>query len=359
MASPLPRTSREVRLTVTPEGLPAASDLAVAEVPLPEADAHHLLVRNRQFLVFAALRTLIGGAVQGTPLPALRPGASLFGPALGEVVTAPPGSPARPGDLVVHMLGWREYALVPVAECAVVDPAFPDPVALLSAGSAAYGALTRVAPVREGDVVLVTGAAGGVGTLAGQITRLLGASRVIGTTGTPAKAARLRSEAGYDAVVTAESLRKGGSPDERAAAYREFAGRLAEAAPDGVDVVLDLVAGPQLGAAVDAARPGARIALVGALSGQLVAEGGGGRAPAEIDAYRLVLLGASVRGYLGSDHPDVEAEWRTRLAGWLRSGGIRLPVTRIAGIEQAPRAFEQLMEGAYFGTVVVEQDGRG
>ncbi|MEW2133264.1 NADP-dependent oxidoreductase [Streptomyces sp. NPDC005435] len=341
MTSAPPATAREVRLAAVPEGLPAPGDLTLAEVPTPMSRPGHVLVRNRAFQVFAGLRTLIGGAARDTPVPGLRPGDTLFGPAVGEVLAAP--DPFRPGDLVTHPLGWREYALVPAAACTPVDSALPDPVAALSSGSAAYGALTRAAPVRAGDVVLVTGAAGGVGSLAGQTARLLGAARVIGTTRSPAKAGLL-SELGYDAVVTA-----GPGTDPAG-----FAGELAKAAPDGIDVLLDTVGGHQLSAAVDAARTGARFALVGALDGQLAAEGAGATAPVELDAFRLVVRGVSLRGYRGPEHPGVEAEWTGRFARWLRSGEIRFPVTRITGLDRAPEALSGLIAGQYSGTVVVE-----
>ncbi|AJC54246.1 L4BD family NADP-dependent oxidoreductase [Streptomyces sp. 769] len=112
---------------------------AIVEASVPAPAQHHVLVRNRQFLVFGGLRTLIGGAAKGTPVPGMRPGDTLYGPAVGEVVVAPHDSPLRPGELVTHLFGRREYALVPVAECTVIDPALPDPVARLSSGSAAYG----------------------------------------------------------------------------------------------------------------------------------------------------------------------------------------------------------------------------
>ncbi|WP_399895027.1 MDR family NADP-dependent oxidoreductase [Streptomyces sp. BBFR51] len=361
MTTVLPRTSREVRLAAVPQGLPEPSDFTVVETTLPDPAPGQVLVRNRHFQVFGGLRTLLGGAAEGTPVPGLRPGEALFGPAVGEVVAAPPDGPPRPGDLVTHLQGWREYALVPVAQCALVDSALPDPVARLSSGSAAYGALTRLADVGEGDVVLVTGAAGGVGSLAGQIARLLGAARVIGSTGSPDKAGRLTSELGYDAVLTGGSWRerRDGSDDrsDDGAAYRAFSAQLARAAPDGIDVLLDNVGGIQLTAAVDAARHGARFALVGALSGQLAAQGTGATAPTRIDAFRAVVKGMSVRGYTGVDHPDVEAEWTGRFGGWLRTGEIRLPLTRFEGIARAPQALWELTRGQTFGTVVVDLPG--
>ncbi|WP_103888499.1 MDR family NADP-dependent oxidoreductase [Actinacidiphila yanglinensis] len=335
-------SGREVRLVEVPEGLPEERHLTVAEVPVPVPGPGEVLVRNRHFMVFAALRTLMGGTVRDAPLPPLLAGDTLFGPAIGEVVAASDAEGPQPGEQVLHMLGWREYAVVAREACVRLDGTLPDPVAHLNQGTAAYGALTRLAAIRPGDTVLVTGAAGAVGSLAGQIARLLGAGRVIGTTGSARKGERLVAEVGYDAAV----LRGGDGPGS-------FAERLAGAAPDGVDVLLDNVGGEQLAAAVGAARQGARFALVGALSGQLAAGGGGG-APVAVDSYRLILKGVSLRGYAGTDHPEMGQEWTARFGEWLRSGAIRFPHTRIAGIDEAPRAFTDMVRGRHFGTVIVD-----
>ncbi|MFI9102921.1 MDR family NADP-dependent oxidoreductase [Streptomyces fildesensis] len=340
MTTTLPGTAREVRLAAIPEGLPRREHFTVATTTLPQPGPGQVLVRNRHFVVFPGLRTLIGTDGDILPLPPLRSGDTLFGPAVGEVVAAPADGLLRTGDAVVHMLGWRDYALVNATDCTPLDDTLPDPVAYLSPGSAAYGALTRLADVREGDIVFVTGAAGAVGSLAGPIARLLGAKRVIGSTSSPEKAERLVSELGYDAVV----LRGAGS----------LAAQLKRAAPEGIDVLLDTVAGEQLVAALGAARQGARFALVGALAGQMSAQRKGDSAPVEIDAFRLVIKGISLRGYSGADHPDVEKEWTGRFGDWLRAGELTFPHTRIAGIDRAPQALQELIEGKHFGAVVVE-----
>ncbi|GAA1350835.1 MDR family NADP-dependent oxidoreductase [Streptomyces beijiangensis] len=342
MTTALPLTGREIRLRTAPDGLPRPEHFTVSATPLPSRPGPgHVLVRNQHFLVFPGLRTLIGGEAAGVPLPPLRPGDALFGPAVGEVVAAGDGSALRPGDAVLHLLGWREYAVVAAADCTPLGERLPAPVDHLSQGSSAYGALTRLAELAPGETVFITGAAGAVGSLAGQIARLLGAGRVIGSTGSPAKAERLRTELGYDAVV----LR--GAP-------ASVAEQLADAAPEGIDVTLDLVGGEQLTAAVGASRPGARIALVGALSGQFSPDGDGGSAPASVDTFRLVNQGITLRGYRGADHPDAADEWKDRFGAWLRAGAIRFPYTRIAGMDRAPEALQGLFDGRHFGAVVVE-----
>ncbi|WP_328855609.1 NADP-dependent oxidoreductase [Microbispora hainanensis] len=335
----LPRTAREIRLAEVPSGgLPGPEHLTIAEVPLPVPGHGEVLVRNRWFQVFPSLRTLIAGGVPGTPFPALHPGDTLFGPAVGEVVAAPADGDLRPGDLIAHFQGWREFAAVPAT--APLGDSLPDPAAhLASGGATAYAALARIARLRAGETVLVTGGAGGVGSLAGQIARQLGAGHVIGTTGSPAKAGRMTAELGYDAVV----LRDGGP----------IGGRLAEAAPDGVDVVVDTVGGEQLQAAVAAARPGARLVVVGTLATQLSPASGGTTAPVELDAFQLIARNITIRGLVGVDG-EVHAEWTERFGAWLRSGAVTFPHTRIAGIERAPLALRELFEGRHVGTVVIE-----
>ncbi|MFJ4679618.1 zinc-binding dehydrogenase [Kitasatospora sp. NPDC088783] len=341
----VPETVREVRLARLPQGRPVAADLVVVETPAPEPGADRVLLRNRWFVLFPGLATLLGDTPPGTPFPGIGPGETLFGPAVGEVVEAPAGSGLRPGDLVAHVQGWREYAVADPAALTPLGGRLPDPAAHLSPGAVGYGALTRTAPVRPGDTVLVTGAAGAVGTLAGQTARLLGAGTVLGTTGSPTKAERLR-ELGYDAVLVDERT----PGPERA---ERFARQLAEAAPDGIDLLLDTVGGHQAEAALAAARPGARAALIGVLSHQLDGTPGSS-APLRLDAFPLILKGVRLAGYANDGHAAAEAEWLPRFGEWLRTGAITFPHTRITGLDRAPQAFQEMIEGRYFGAVLVE-----
>ena len=335
--STIPATHREVRLASRPEGALSPDHFTVAEVPVPEPGPGQALVRNRMMSVAAALRTLMRGDA-GTPMPSFEVGRPLSAPALGEVVTAPDGGELRPGDLVSHWSGFREYAVVDASTVKPVDlAALPDPVAHLSQGPSAWIGVVRGAEVREGDTVFVSGAAGGLGTLAGQFARLRGAGRVIGSTSSQHKADYLVEALGYDAVV----LRGAGPIEEQ----------LRKAAPEGIDAVVDTVGGEQLQAALALARPGARVGLVGSLSAQVLGEGA---APIEIDAYSLILRGVQLRGINGTHHRDALTEYLEVFGRSLREGTITLPRTRLSGIDQAPRALMELLEGRHIGTVVVE-----
>lgn len=331
--------SREVRVATAPAGLPRPADLTVAEVPIPEPGPGQVLVRNRYFSVFAALRTLLGGSVPGAPFPALNPGDPLLGPAVGEVVTAPAGSALRPGQLVTHPLGWREYAVLDAAGCQPVSDDLPDPAAHLAQGLTAYGALTRAARLRPGEAVLVTGGAGSVGSMAGQLARLLGAGRVVGSTGSAVKTEAMTSEFGYDGAVV-----RGAAP---------LAAQLIKAAPGGFDVVLDLVGGEDLAAAVTAARPGARLVLVGALAGQLSPGGTGTTSPVELDSFPIIVKRLTLTGYSGDGDDDLRQEWARRSGEWLRTSELRFPYTRVEGMDAAPQALHDVLAGRYRGSVIV------
>ncbi|GFE22396.1 MDR family NADP-dependent oxidoreductase [Streptomyces nigrescens] len=331
------RTHREVRLTARPQG-PVTDDLfEIVEVPVPEPGPGQVLVRNTVMAVAAVMRTLMDEN-NVVPVPAFEVGEPLNGPALGEVVAAP-GTGLTPGDLVEHRLGWREYALLDADGVHRCDPGLmPDPAAYLSQGPTAWMGIVRGAEVRPGDTVFVTGAAGGVGSLAGQIARLRGAARVIGSTASQEKADRLIKEFGYDAVVI-----RGAGPIEE---------QLRAAAPEGIDALFDNVGGEQLGAAIAVANTGARLALVGALSSQLSEEGKPHRT--EIDTLSLLARNITLRGVALHAHMDLVPEWNQRFGQGLRDGTLTFPHTRLHGIEQAPRALRELTEGRHLGAVLVE-----
>ncbi|MBP2479154.1 NADPH-dependent curcumin reductase CurA [Crossiella equi] len=325
---------REVRLRHRPEGEYRPDCLELVEAPLPVPGPGQALVRNLAMRVGAETRTRLAEH-SGLPMPPYQVGLPLDGPALGEVVTSDlPG--LAPGDLVQHRLGWREYAVVDGRAHRLSEALGEFPLACLSSGFAGWLAVTRIAPVRPGDVVFVSGAAGGVGVIAGQFARLCGAARVLGSVGSAAKAERLVAELGFDEVLV-----RGTGPFEE---------RLRTAAPEGLDVVVDTVGGEQLEAALRLARPLSRYVLIGALASQTR---GGTTAPFTTDALALFSREVSLRGVTTAHHRHELPDWELAFGTALREGTISFPHTTLPGLDQAPRALAGLLAGQYTGTVLV------
>jgi NADPH-dependent curcumin reductase CurA len=328
--------STEIRLAARPSGEPGAEHFTFAKVELPELAEGQILVRNAWMSVDPYMR----GRMNDAPsyLPPFQLGAPLEGSAVGEVVAS--RAPEVPvGVTVSHFLGWREYAVVDATAATVVDTDLAPPQAYLSAlgttGLTAYAAVTRIAPVQEGDVVFVSGAAGAVGSVAGQLARELGAAKVIGSAGGPHKATMLRDRFGFDAAI-----------DYREGRLRE---RLAELAPDGIDVYLDNVGGDHLAAAIAAIRPHGRIALVGAVSGYNAAE----PQPGPGNLYRAYYQEVTLRGMLVTSHFDLFPTWIAHAAPRLAEGRLRTEETVVEGLDQAPAALLGVLAGANTGKMLV------
>lgn len=335
-AIPAETVSREIRLAARPVGEPGRHHFDLVTTEVPEPAEGQILVRNTWLSVDPYMRGRMDDAPSYIPPFAL--GAALEGSAIGEVVASRAAS-VPVGATVSHFLGWREYAVLDAAAATVVDPAIASPSSYLgplgTTGLTAYAALTRTAPVKEGDVVFVSAAAGAVGSVAGQLARRLGASRVVGSAGGPMKTRKLLDAFGYDAAV---DHRRGDLP-----------GQLAQAAPEGLDVYLDAVGGDHLQAAIGAMRQGGRIAMVGAISGY------NATAPAvgPDNLFRAAAREVTLRGMLVSSHFDLFPEWIGRAAGWLADGSLHAEETVVDGIEHAPEAFLGMMRGANTGKMLV------
>lgn len=338
-----PLLSREIRLARRPSGLPMPEHFSLVETTVRQPSVDEVLIRNRWFRISISTRMMISeGAenIKGIPFPAVKLGDTLADGAIGEVISAPPASGLRPGDMVSHHLGWREYATVPVHECVSLRGAPIDPVAYLGHGWTAYAALTRGVQIRRGDTVFVSSGAGAIGAMAGQIARRLGARKVIGSTGSADKAVWMKRELGYDEIIIRSDV--------------PVATQLATAAPDGIDVYVDIVGGEQLQAAAANARHGARFVLLGALSAELADDGSRNVAPVTLDSFQLIIRGVTMRGYSADDDPDALAEWIQRLAEWRREGGIHLPCSKFIGIENASQGLHEACAGTLKGVVLVE-----
>jgi NADPH-dependent curcumin reductase CurA len=334
-ATPTRLVAPQIRLAARPVGEPRPTDLELVRAEVPEPADGQLLVRNTWMSVDPYMR----GRMDDQPsyIPPFALGAPLDGHAVGEVLVS--RSPAVPvGATVVHFLGWRTHAVVDAGDVTVVDPELAPVQAHLGVlgtpGLTAWLGLTETAPVRPGDVVFVSAAAGAVGSVAGQLARRLGASRVIGSAGGADKAARLVAEFGFD-----HGIDRHAGPIGR---------QLEAAAPDGIDVYFDNVGGDHLDAALDALRVRGRVALVGGIVGYNAVDPVPGP-----DLYRAVKKRLTLRGLLVTDHLDRTAEWVTRAARWLADGSLRTTETVYEGLESAPDALLGVLRGTTVGKALV------
>ncbi|ONM47582.1 NADP-dependent oxidoreductase [Nocardia donostiensis] len=334
-AGDLPTTTREIHLAARPQGVPTADNFALVQRAVPELGDGQILVRNTWMSVDPYMRGRMND--QPSYIAPFEVGAALEGSAVGTVIASKSVS-IPVGSVVSHFSGWREHAVVDAATATPIDPDLAAPQHYLGAlgttGLTAYAALTDVAPVRPGETVFISAAAGAVGSVAGQIAKALGAGRVIGSAGGPVKTELLLNEFGFDAAI-----------DYRAG---DLAGQVAAAAPDGVDVYLDSVGGNHLRVAVEAMRPKGRIAMVGAISGYNGADGG----PAP-DLYLAATKELTLRGMLVNSYFPIFGDYIAKAAPWLADGTIRTKETVYEGLEQAPAAFLGVLSGANTGKMLV------
>ncbi|WP_304451468.1 NADP-dependent oxidoreductase [Nocardiopsis sp. YSL2] len=332
----MPVSSKEVHLVKRPVGEPDTGDFAVVETKVTDPGPGQVLVRNDWMSVDPYMRGRMNDVK--SYLPPFGLNEPMQGGAVGTVVKS--GSDDLPvGTTVSHFQGWREYALLDAASARPVDTSLAPAEAYLGVlgmtGLTAYAGLTEIAHVKEGDVVFVSGAAGAVGSVAGQIARQLGASRVVGSAGGPEKKRRLLEEFGFDAAID----------------YREgdLEGQLAEAAPDGIDVYFDNVGGDHLRAAIDAMRRNGRIAICGMISQYNATE----PTPGPDNLALAIGKRLTLRGFLVGDHGHLAPEYAERAAGWIAEGRLRSEETVVPGIDNAVGAFLDMMRGANTGKMLV------
>ncbi|CAL9472212.1 Putative NADP-dependent oxidoreductase YfmJ [Actinosynnema sp. ALI-1.44] len=303
---------------------------------MPDPGPGQVVVRNDHLSVDPYMRGRMNEGESYVPPFAL--GEPMTGSAVGTVVASEvPSLPV--GTTVTHFLGWREHALLGEGDVQVVDTTLAPATAYLgvlgTTGLTAWATLKEVAPVREGDVVFVSGAAGAVGSVAARLARELGAAKVIGSAGGPVKAARLTADFGYDVAL-----------DYRAG---DIHAQLAAAAPEGVDVYLDNVGGDHLDAALRVMNRHGRVGLVGAISAYNATSLPTGPAHLPLAIGKRITL----RGMIVGDHLHLAPDYVRRAAGWLAEGRLVTDETVVDGIENAVEAFLGLMKGANTGKMLV------
>jgi len=332
------QTGREVHLASRPHGEPTHANFTLVETDVPDPVDGQVVVRNTFFSVDPYMRSRMSSAKSyAAPYEV---GQVMHGAAVGEVV-ASASDTLKVGDSVTHVLGWREYAVGDSNEFRKIDPTLvPSESAYLgilgATGLTAYVGLLDIAELKKGDAVFVSAAAGAVGSVAGQIARLRGASRVIGSAGSAAKIAYLKDKLHFDDAFNY----KDGRVHEQ----------LKNAAPEGIDVYFDNVGGDHLEAAIDSFNLYGRVAVCGAISMYNATE----PVPGPRNLGQVVAKRLTIRGFLVFDHFDRRAEFAREVGGWLRDGSIVYDETVVEGIDNAVDAFLGMLRGDNIGKMVVK-----
>lgn len=327
-------TALTVHQTARPHGFPTAEHFALVESALPEPPAGSALVENLYWSVDPYHREMMDDVPDGFAL-----GAPLEGRAIGRI-TASRTPLLTEGEIVFHRRGWRTHAVVAPDEIRRL-PRF-DGVPLTAylsilggTGLTAYVGLTRIARLQEGEDLFVSAAAGGVGTATGRFARLLGAGRLVGSAGSTAKADHLTREVGYDAAFDYHA--------------RPPAELLRKAAPDGIDVFVDNVGGPQLAAAIGQLRELGRVVRIGTISQYNDPD-----APSPHFNYAdIVEKSLRMEGFLVSNYRDVQDELYDFAVPHLQSGRIALDETVVDGFEHIVDAFLLMLRGGNTGKIIV------
>lgn len=335
-------TSTQIRLARRPQGWPTPDDFSIERVELSEPAPGEVRVANEFVSVDPYMRGRMNDVRSYVPPYAL--GDVIAGGAIGRVVVS--ASDDMPvGTVVLHQHGWSDVVQADASTFRVVPevPGLPLSVRLHilgMTGLTAYVGLTTIAHMKPGDTVFVSGAAGAVGTAVGQIAKLLGAGRVIGSAGSAEKVALLTEKYGYDAAFNYKD-----------APVRE---QLAAHAPDGLDVFFDNVGGDHLEAALDVMNTGGRLALCGAITGYNTTE----KTPGPDNMANMITRGLTATGFTLAAYLHLAPEFTEKMTAWSAEGKIAYDETIVDGIENTVEAFLSMMRGANTGKMLVRTSAR-
>ena len=327
--------SREIRLASRPTGLPSAANFSLATVDVPTPSDGQVLVRN----LFMSVDPYMRGRMNDMKsyVPPFQVGEPLEGGAVGEVIES--RAPAMAvGSIVISSKGWRDRFVADPRELRVVDGSMQPLSIYLGAlgmtGFTAWIGLDLIG-VKAGEVVFISGAAGAVGSLAGQLAKLRGC-RVIGSAGSAEKVGLLTTELGFDAAFNYKD--------------GEVYAQLKRAAPDGIDAYFDNVGGDHLEAAFSSLRDHGRIAACG----QISRYNADGPVPGPRNMFVIVTKRLTIRGFLVFDWMKRMPEFLAEVAPHVKSGRIRSKETIVEGLDRAPQAFLDLFSGENVGKMVVK-----
>ena len=336
-SAPEPGTRRQWVLARRPEGPLEAGNFRLVEAPIPALRDGEFLLRTLYLSLAPVMRQyMIDGAGIEAPL---EPGHVIHGRGVGQVI-ASRNTVYPVGTTVQGKIGWQDYAVSDGGPDKLMFPVTAGDLPLSTAlgvlgitGFSAYVGMFDIGRPKPGETVVVTGAAGGVGSIAGQLARIAGC-RVVGIAGSDEKCAMLTEELGFDAAINYRS--------------ETLAEQLAAASPAGIDVLFDNVGGPLLDLALTRINRYARIVSCGRFS-QYVE----GPNHALANWWMIGEHSARFQGFFVYDYADRFAEAESRLGEWIREGRLAWREDVLEGFERMPEALCRLFDGRNLGKQVV------
>jgi NADPH-dependent curcumin reductase CurA len=330
--------NRQITLAARPVGFPKETDFKLTESPVPAPGPNQFLVRSLYLSVDPYMRPRIGPGGRSYAR-SVEIGEVMVGGVVGEVVESNHAGFAR-GEIVVGMFGWQEYALSDGSGVGKVDPklaAISTSLGVLGMpGLSAYFGLLEIGKPQPGETVVVSGAAGAVGSVAGQIAKIQGC-RVVGIAGADEKVRWLTEDLGFDAAFNYKT-----TPN--------YFRKLLSLCPSGIDVYFDNVGGEITDAVIRLINVGARLAICGQISQYNLDKPEMG--PRWL--WALIVKQARAEGFLVFQFADRSEEALRQMAEWVREGKLKYRETIVDGIENAPHAFIGMLKGENIGKQLVK-----
>ncbi|TCS96604.1 NADP-dependent oxidoreductase [Hazenella coriacea] len=329
--------NRQILLTSRPKGMPDESNFQLIETPIPSLQNHEVLIQTLYLSVDPYMRGRMNDSK--SYIPPFQLNEVLTGGVVGKVVESEHPDFIE-GDFVLGTLGWADYSICHGDQLTRLDPQQAPLTTALSVvgmpGLTAYFGLLDIGKPKTGETVVISGAAGAVGSIVGQIAKLNGC-HVVGIAGSEAKIAYLKNELGFDAVINYKTC-------------TDLNQAIQETCPNGVDIYFDNVGGGITDAVLRHINKHARIPLCGQIASYNAEK-------PELGPRNFSLLlinSALVQGFIVSDYASRFGEALKQLSIWLHEGKIKYRENIVDGLENAPQAFLGLFRGDNIGKQLVK-----
>jgi len=330
--------NRQVVLAKRPNGYPIESDFELIEKPIPKPGQGEILIRAIYLSVDPYMRGRMNDS-QSSYAPPVGERAVITGGVVGEVIESN-SDQFSIGDIVQCQLGWQDYGTMPENHVRKIDPDLAPISTSLGIlgmpGLTAYFGLIDICRPSSGETVFVSGAAGAVGSLVGQIAKIKGC-QVVGSAGTESKVEHVLSDLGFDSAYNYRNV-------------SDYAAKIADLCPDGVDAYFDNVGGVQTDAVFPNLNLGGRVAICGQISQYNLTQ-------PELGPrlfFQFIVKRLTMKGFLVSDFVDRYPQALDEMMGWLNSGQLKYRETITEGLENSPTAFISMLKGGNLGKQLVK-----